>query len=474
MTAVLSGAGKRGAEAPAAGFNRHKEAMAMRTLHVAAVMLALLVAAAPVPAAGAPAGDVQATYPPRLPDGAEAATFTGPDLLERPATIQDADVARSAPTVDFLYYPCQTYAAPTWSAWGDGSAHGDTYYSAIGDHDGPRGNAFVYAYDASAKRLRLLADVASVLALPEGHYVPGKIHSRLDLGGDGWLYFGTHRGKTTVTTDAYHYGGDWILRTRPADGRTEVVARGPVGKQCIPASVLDADRLIFYGGTAAGDRADKRILFFAYAVRAGKVLYAGEGGPSRALILARSTGRVYFVPRDRGPLHRFDPAEGGPPKAIGPEIGLRAATAETPDGHVYTVGPKGDPVLWRLDVRTEKVERLGLAPVGTQTYITSLDADPTGRFLYYVPGAHGGSQDDGAAVVQFDTRSRRRKVVAFLYPALEKRFGYTPLGTFSSAVGPKGERLFITWNGNTGGRRRGRLTWDACALTVLHIPESER
>src|SRR4029078_10925530 len=88
--------------------------------------------------------------------------------------------------------------------------------------------------------------------LPEGHYTPGKIHSRLDLGSDGWLYFSTHRGSTTVTTDRYHYQGDWIIRCRPGAENAEAVVCGPVPKHCIPCGVLDPDRLIFYGGAAPG------------------------------------------------------------------------------------------------------------------------------------------------------------------------------------------------------------------------------
>jgi hypothetical protein len=35
--------------------------------------------------------------------------------------------------------------------------------------------------------------------------------------------------------------------------------------------------------------------------------------------------------------------------------------------------------------------------------------------------------------------------------------------------------VYITWNGNIGGKdRRGRITFNACALTVVHIPEEER
>lgn len=420
------------------------------------------------------AGTSEVTYPPKLPDGKAVATACVDAFLKAQPAMGSVLVAKTPPTVDFLYYPGQTYEGKPWSNWGDGVAIEGKYYSAIGDHKGPDGNAFVYEYDARTKKLRLLVDVRKVLKLPEGHYTPGKIHGRLDVGRDGWLYFSTHRGSTRVTTGQHHYRGDWILRHHPPTGKTEVVARGPVGKQCIPCSVLDPERLIFYGGTAAGDINDKRITFFAYDVGAKRLLHSGYGGPARYMIFAKSTGRVYFAPGVEGPLYRYDPAKGGPPVRLDAKIGLRSATQETPQGCVYTVSTRGDATLWRFDVKTEKVEKLGSATIGSQSYITTLDADPTGRYLYYVPGAHGGSERDGTPIVQFDVQTRRKKVIAFLHPFLKEQCGYTPLGTFGSAVDPKGDKLYITWNGNLGGQRRGRLTWDACALTVVHIPERER
>jgi len=415
----------------------------------------------------------QVSYPPSLPSGKSVATDTSPDLLKPPSSLEAIAVAKTAPTVDFLYYPGQTYKGNPWSNWGDGVAVAGKYYSAIGDHKAPDGNAFVYEYDSSTKRLRRIVDVREVLRLPEGHYTPGKIHGRLDMGADGWLYFSTHRGSTRVTTDQYHYKGDWILRCEPRTGRTEIVAHAPVGKQCIPCSVLDPERLIFYGGTAAGDTADKRNIFFAYDTQAQKVLYSGYNGPGRYMIFAKSSGRVYFTAGLAGRLSCYDPETGGPPAELEAELGLRAATQQTPQGFVYTVS-REKAILYRFDTRTENVTQLGSAAVGSQTYITTIDADPTGRYLYYVPGAHGGSERDGAAVVQFDVRTQNKKVIAFLHPFLKERYGYTPLGTFSTAVDPAGDKLYITWNGNLGGLIRRRLTWDACALTVIHIPESER
>jgi hypothetical protein len=402
-------------------------------------------------------------------------TDVAEDFLEAPDSIDpDVAIARTPPKVDFLYYPRQDYPGKPWSVWGDGLAAGGKYYSAIGDHLAPRGNAFLFEYDPATKRLRTLVDVQKLLSLPEGHYTPGKIHSRIDLGRDGWLYFATHRGSTRVTTDQYRYKGDWIIRHHPETGKTEIVAHGPVPRHCIPTSVLDPDRLIFYGGTAAGNRTDP-VMFFAYDVGKRKVLHAVENGPYRYMIFARSTGRIYYVNEDYGLLMRYDPAGGKPPVRIPGRLGLRSATQETADGYVYTVSTRGDAAIWRFNTKTEGVERIGDARVGTQTYVTSLDVDPGGRYLYYVPGAHGGSQQDGSPIVQFDVKTGKKKVIAFLHPFYEKKYGYVPLGTFGSAIGERGGKLYVTFNGNRGGPDlRGRLRFDTCAMCVVHVPEPER
>lgn len=413
-------------------------------------------------------------FPPALPGGQEVVTDRSEQFLKPPAALKDGvDIAKTPPTIDFLYFPGQTYEGKPWSAWGDSLAFSDRYFAAIGDHLAPAGNAFVYEYDPAAKKLERRVDVRKLLALPDGHYTPGKIHSRLDLADDGWIYFSTHRGSTRVTTDQYHYKGDWILRYHPATGRSEVVACGPVPKHCIPASVVDPKRLIFYGATAPGDRDDVGH-FFAYDLRARKILYAGPNGPSRAMIFAHSTGRVYYTPgkSEVGTPMRFDPTQGGPPVKLAGTIGIRAATEETPQGLVYTVsqGGAGSPAtLYQFDVKTQTITELGPAAIGAQQYIASLDADPTGRYVYYIPGAHGHSDGDGSPVVQFDVKTRKRKALAFLHPYYQDHYGCTPRGTYSSALDPSGEKLYITWNVSRESR-----AWDSCALTVVHIPADER
>ena len=205
-----------------------------------------------------------------------------------------------------------------------------------------------------------------------------------------------------------------------------------------------------------------------------ELLYRAYDGPGRYMIFARSTGRLYFTPKLGGKLFRYDRAVGAAPVELDAEIGLRAATTETPQGYVYTVSNRGDAAIYRFNTRTEKVDRLGPAAVGRMDYITTIDADETGRYLYYVPGAHGGSHLDGSAVVQYDVRTRTKKVIAFLYPFLKDKYGYTPIGTFSTAVSAKGDKLYITWHGSLAADWARRPSWDACALTVIHVPVSER
>jgi len=436
----------------------------------------LMVAIVALPADAQKKGKAKAPaaeYPPKLPDGKTVVHESSPALIEPPASLpRDVEVAKVAPTIEFRYFPGQDYPGRPWSVWGESLFVGGKYYAAIGDHLAPQGNAFVYEYDPVKQTIRQIVDVRKTLGLPPGHYTPGKIHSRIDLGSDGWLYFATHRGSTRATTDANQYKGDWILRHHPGSGKTEVVAHGPVPKHCIPVSIVDPNRLIFYGSTAPGTGGDAGGKFFAYDLKGRKVLQVVNDGPARAIAWSRSTGRVWYTRRSDNQLMRYDPARGGAPVAIPGEIGIRAASAETPAGLIYTVSQgragKGATVF-ALNVKTEKVEELGPAAAGTQEYITALAVDPTGRYLYYCPGAHGGADRDGTPIVQFDTQKRKRKVIAFVAKPFTVKYGCTPKGTYSVALNDRGERLFITWNVSRGGRN-----WDCCGLMVVHIPEAER
>lgn len=439
--------------------------------------------AKPTPAKLAPAKPMF-QYPPTLPDNQTVVTDKSDHFLKPASDLVDGvTIAKTAPEIDFMYYPGQDYAGKPWSCWGDGSSSGGKYYSAIGDHASPRGTARVFEYDLKTKKLRILADIKTILeenkAIPEGmDYCPAKIHSRVDIGKDGWVYFSGHRGSPRTTTDKYGFLGDWIFRTNPETGKNEIVAAYPVPKHCLPCSVLDPDRLVYYSGTAHGtDAPAQGVQFLAYDTQNKKVLYTGPNGPARYMLFARSTGTLYYGPGGEGataPLMRYHPEKNDPPAPVGIEIGMRSATQETADGFIYTVSRDDDATVWAFNTKTEKAETIGTLKVAKHNYITSLDVDPTGRYLYYIPGAHGGAMAEGSPIVQFDVKKRVKKIIAFMHPYYQAKYGYTPDGCFSSTTDATGEHLFVTWNGTRSTAPRGSSTWESCALSVIHIPVSER
>ncbi len=423
----------------------------------------------------------EVTFPPALPGGQTVVTDKSPQMLKPTDTLRaGVAIAKEPPTVDFMYYPGQDYETKLWSAWGDNLAVGDRCYSAIGDHDGPSGNALLYEYDSTTKSLRVVVDVKKLLKVPAGEYTPGKIHSRIDLGSDGWLYFSTHRGSTRVTIPKFGFKGDWILRYHPEDQKAEIVAHAPLPMQTLPMSVLDPDRLIYYAGTQDGAN-EKDPMFLAYDIARRKVLFSCEDGPSRYAIFAKSTGKLYFHRGKSSPnstdgprqLVRFDPETAKGLEKTSARLGLRAASEESADHHVYTIDHDN---LWSFNTQTEKVVDMGSAAVGSMTYTTSIDLDPqTNRYLYYVPGAHGGAERDGSPLVQYDVKTRQRKVIAFLHPFYFKKYDYVPSGVFGTAVSPAGDKVYITWNGARGAESLDKkVRWNTCAFMIVHIPESER
>jgi hypothetical protein len=448
----------------------------MKGARISGVLLAAVLgtagvwAAEPTTRPSAPNKNYPLPYPPVLPGGAAIVVDRSEEFLKPIAELKEGVlIAKEPPTIVFGYYPGQEYAGNPWSNWGEGCFAAGKYYSAIGDHLAPQGTALVYEFDPNTYTHRIIADVKKTLidageVNDQQRYAPGKVHSRIRMGDDGWLYYATHRGSTKATSDANGYKGDWILRTDPKTAKTEVVATGPVAKHALPTSGLDPKRMIFYGGTAPGsDAVMTEIQFLAFDLKARKPLLVAADGPKRSAIFSASNGKVYWDGR------RYDPATNKiEPCPAAPDV--RSSTDETAAGIVYGTTMRSAEI-WAFNVKTETLEVLGDGAVNAQTYITSMVIDPSGRYLYYVPGAHGKASADGTPVVQFDIKTRKPKVIAFLSPFYKQKYGYTPDGTYGIALDEKGESLFVTWNGFRTGQPK---FWESCAITMIRIPASER
>jgi hypothetical protein len=407
---------------------------------------------------------------PSLPDGQLVVHDQDPAMLVPPTDLPNQPgpdtyaVAKEAPLVDFAYFPGQDHAGRPWSGWGQGCFTNGRYYAAIGDH---AWNAYIYEYDPVASKLTQTLDIRAFLAMPEGHYTPGKVHSQLGAGQDGWIYFATHNGGGGRATPENHYAGDWLMRVHPGDAKAEIIAHGPAGLASIPTGLFDAQRQLFYGGT------EQELRFLAYDVAKKEQLFLSEPnqGPSRAIIFSQSTGRVYVRVHGKEitPARRFDPTTRE--LTVMPDLALdpRSTTRETKTGLIYAADWVGQ--LWVFDVKTERATVVGSLNIGPKTYITSLALDPTERYLYYSAGAHGGARGEGTPIMQYDLKTKTRKVIAFLAPFYTAKYSYTPDGTYSTVLSDDGAILFNTWNGNRVGTKG---YGDVVALTAIHLPASER
>jgi hypothetical protein len=217
---------------------------------------------------------------------------------------------------------------------------------------------------------------------------------------------------------------------------------------------------------------------------------------NRTFLIDEATGKVYTCnqhPSDpKCRLIEYDPAknrfrlldaEMPPTEQVGDYKGgtvskMRAVTEnKAPDGLFYGTTHEGE--LFTFNPETEEIKDLGINWPGEERYTTSMQRSPGGRYIYYAPGAHGEANNDGSPVVQYDSRTGERKVLAFLTPYYYDQYGYTPSGAFSVRLDDRGERLFICWNGAfveyeyTIGEKKKSL-FKHNSITLLHIPESER
>src|SRR5262249_40878728 len=160
---------------------------------------------------------------------------------------------------------------------------------------------------------------------------------------------------------------------------------------------------------------------------------------NRNFALARD-GSVYFNGKEA--IGRYDPVK----KGIAPtrssfanSPGMRSSTRESKDGCIYGT-TQGSGQLFRYRPAQDKLDLLGPAWL-TGDYVTVIELSPDERFLYYLPGAHGGAFRAGTPVVQYEIATGKRKVLAFLAEAFEKEYDYVPAGTYGMKVSADGGTL---------------------------------
>ena len=442
------------------------------------------------------AADALVDWPPALKGAKEGTVTLKSDLfLQVPANVATAakvegaapfTVAKTAPTVDFAYHrdlgPDAVHRR-LWSSWGDICLASDgKVYCALGDHgDDVGGDArcFIYCWDPKKKTLERIVDMNEVIPPKKGQPAWSKVHAKIDEAADGGILFcctlndGNRASHPTYQWNDNLPGGQ-IYRYDPKTGKTSVFASLPP-KRCTATSLLDRERQIWWCNLEAGEGN----ALWGLDLRTKKpVFQAPEGsmGFNRNFALARD-GSIYFNGKET--ISHYDLEKKtitSMKSAFGKSPGMRATTRESKDGWIYGVTYQTTQ-LFKYKPAEDKLEMLGTNWL-SGSYVAVADLSPDERFMYYLPGAHGGAFKDGTPVVQYEIATGKRKVLAFLVPGFEKEHDYVPAGTYGIKISADGSTLYVNFNGHAGDAQRPRqmkpIGFGLCGFAAIHIPESER
>ena len=412
----------------------------------------------------------------------------------------DFDVAQTPPVIDFSiiqgfdpwYLPLRKGAS--YAGWGDVTKGPDgCFYFAIGNHMSYGGNAYIVKYDPAAKSQSIVVDLRKTVGYSDKDYGDGKFHGDPDIGpgGDMWLlsYFGPMPTKEELDTV---YRGSWLIRHNIFSGETESLGI-PLEGESWPYHGYDWERGLLFGIGSVKNHV------IAYDTRERRMLYGGAPPDSiswyeRGVLVDRETGIIYstdskmypgkgLIDRYRGDQryvkyerrnNTFTRMNAAPPPnpVTGTITAMRAHTKVKDNNGAYWCFDVSGAIFTFYPVE-DRTESIGINWGEKGSYTANMCFSPGKRYIYYLPGADGSTRKYGVPVVQYDTRTNRKKVVAFLGDFYLDKYGYKLDQTYGVELDEKGESLcfymsgrFTTKELNYGYRRP--------SIFVVYIPESER
>ena len=140
----------------------------------------------------------------------------------------------------------------------------------------------------------------------------------------------------------------------------------------------------------------------------------------------------------------------------------------------FWVFTKGDGVIFKFWPDTRRTELVS-NQWKNSGYCPRFAVTEDNRYIYYmagidIRGADGEYREQ--PVVQLDTRTGKRKVIAFVTDYYFRKYGYAMNIPFGMAVSRDGGTVVINLNGAF--KPRVGTLWGNPALMVVHIPASER
>jgi hypothetical protein len=391
-------------------------------------------------------------------------------------------VAREVPTIDFapvrgldpMYFPEDNKSL--WSNWaGVGRAPNGKFYFAEGDHRAIESHLYLFEYDPAARTVRKVVDFADLCGWKKRGVGDSKIHGDLDIMPDGTLWILTYWDPDPKPTlEQYErWPGSHLVRFDTNTGQAE--DSGVLIPKCgWPEFKVDARRGVLF---AVGFRNE----VLSYDVVNRKINWcgyppAGIIWDNRSSLHDPDTGLFWCVEAGGGGhLVSFNPATNTFMKY--PERSpyrLRTYTRKRSADGSFWATTKGDGAIFKFWPDSRRVE-----PVTnqwrSQGYCPRFAVSGNGKYIYYMAGIDlqgpGGDYRE-QPVVQLNTETGVRKVIAFPTDYYFKKYGYAMMIPFGMELSADGSLLVINLNGAF--KPRVQPLYGNPALMVVHVPESER
>ncbi|MHB9028989.1 MAG: hypothetical protein ACYC9O_09485, partial [Candidatus Latescibacterota bacterium] len=380
--------------------------------------------------------------------------------------IRDFEIAKTPPTIDFvitqglkpeyLPYGLAKNTGGAWGGWGDVSKGPDgCFYYSLSNHLSYGAESYILKYNPKTKNETIVLSAKNLCGWKDDDFGDGKIHGDIDFDskGDTWMltYFGPSPSREEWDNC---YRGSWLIHYNAFTGKAENMGI-PLEGTSWPYHNYDPKQQLFYGVDHSGSQ------IIVYDTKEQKMVYGGACPDNirwyaRCLLIDKDTGALYttdgntkqkqFIRYDRrnNTFTRMKATVPVNPKTG--KVGDCRAHSERKDttGAYWCFDSNGSMFkFWPEQDRTEYVtENWGKAGY----YTANMTMSPKGRYLYYIPGLSS-PQGEGVPVVQFNTQTGKKKVIAFIYDYYMKKYGYAPIRPYGIEIDERGESLFLYANG---------------------------
>ena len=419
-------------------------------------------------------------------------TDTSADVLKLPSVLysypssRDFTIATTPPTIEFgipQLVPEYLSSGGPYGGWAKSSYGPDgNFYFSIGNHNSFAADAFLFQYNPQSKIHTRVLSTKQVAGWKDSDYGDGKLHGEPDIAPNGDLWLLTFWGPEPSLSDfGTRYFGGHLIYYNVVSKKNEYLGR-PLADDSWPVHKWDwqRNRLYAVGEWSRYYGSEGYGKFLVYDTANRKVIFGGlpksDSGQEihwyhRAMLLDRETGIVYGT--ESSSPYRFVSYNPSTNKFSFMNARLTSPIRAWPDkkntdGSFWIFDYNGN--IYKFFPHEDRVEQKAKNWMGG-TYIADMELSPSGKYFYYPVASI--SSDFGMPIVQYNTETNTKKVIAFLSEYYHSRYGYGIQGSYALSLSADGSSLFVHVNGIFCPGVRDKA-YGRPAIFHIKIPASER